>query len=471
MPFDSILFLFVFLPLVMLVFYICPKGNWRNVVIILTSIGFFAWTDLKHLPLLIILVLFNYSYGLLISRFVKNNGASHARIHMGIAVAVNLLVLFYYKYLGVFIGDMQTITHLKIQWSEQSLPLGISYFSFSAISYLVDIYKGEQAERNLFRFSAFLVMFPKLMQGPITRFGQVKNELRTSNILLSDVLLGVRRFIIGFAKKVVLADSLAVASSKVFNADPSRVGAGVAWFGLIAFTLQIYFDFSGYTDMALGLGRMFGFNLPENFNYPYISRSIADFWRRWHMSLTNWIRTYIFLPLEYARRRENFFRLQSNILLIFLVIGLWHGATWNYIIWGLYFGLILVLEAGAFGNLLKKAHPILQHAYVIFLVMMGFVFFRLENIRDWGNFFKILFGGNGWSGQITLRTLNILFYFPIIILACLLSTPLVTRVADNLAGKSGFGRVLLDVLILALFILSVSYLLSYGYQPFLYGKF
>ena len=237
MPFASIHFLFIFLPIVFLLFYIIPKGNWRNVILVVASLGFFGWTDLAHLPLLIGLVLINFLYGLLIDRFIEKKNTLQSSIHIWIAVTINLLVLCFYKYLGFFAENIQAITHITVDLSKQSLPLGISYFTFSGISYLVDINNGvEKAERNLIRFSAFLIMFPKLLQGPITRFGHVKNELLNPHFISTEVMQGVRRFIVGLAKKVILADSLGIAANKVFGADISMIGAGVAWYGLIAFT-------------------------------------------------------------------------------------------------------------------------------------------------------------------------------------------------------------------------------------------
>ncbi len=472
MPFASIHFLFLFLPAALLLFFIIPNRTWRNTILVLASLIFFAWSDLPHLPLLVGLVLVNYLYGILIGRSLDRNRTLSSRIHMGCAVAINVLVLGFYKYLGFFAENFRAVTHLPLEWTQLALPLGISYFTFSAISYIVDVYNGvEQPERNIIRFSAYLVMFPKLMQGPITRLGQVKNELLQPKFIPADVFQGVRRFITGLAKKVILADSLAVVANKVFSADPAKMGADVAWYGLIAFTLQVYFDFSGYTDMAIGLGKIFGLKLPENFNYPYISRSITDFWRRWHMSLTSWFRTYIFIPLEFTRRQEKYLRQQSNLLIVFLLTGLWHGANWNFILWGIYFGLILAIESSGFGKLLKRAPRLLQHVYAIALIMLGWIFFRITSIHDWGQFLGVLFGSNGWTGMINLRTMNILFYIPILVVAVLFSMPVLKNLEDKINLKPGLGRILADVLLIGLFIVSICYILINGFQPFMYAQF
>jgi alginate O-acetyltransferase complex protein AlgI len=262
-----------------------------------------------------------------------------------------------------------------------------------------------------------------------------------------------------------------VATKKVFDADLHSIGMDVAWFGLIAFTLQIYFDFSGYTDMAIGLGKILGFKLPENFNYPYISRSISDFWRRWHMTLTSWFRNYLFTPLEFARKKVKHFRQQSDIFIVFLLTGLWHGASWNFLIWGGYFGLILALEASGFGKKLKTFPRIIQHFYASLLIMIGWIFFRLTDVKDWGPFFGALVGANSWSGTTTLMTLNVIFFIPLLMLAVFLSAPWLRQLVERFYTKAPAARIMIDILYLCLFILTVGYLLSNGYAAFMYGEF
>ena len=472
MSFASIHFIFLFFPIVLLLFYISRNRNWRNTILVLASIVFFAWSDLSHLPLLAVLVLFNYFYGLMIAKSNQKGLTTRSKLHMWTAVTINILLLCFYKYTGFFAESIQTITQFPLEWKAQVLPLGISYLTFSALAYILDVYNGvEPAESNFIRFSAFLIMFPRLIQGPIARFGQVKDGLLNTGFVSADVIQGVRRFIIGLAKKVILADSLAVAANKVFNADLSTIGAGVAWFGLISFTLQIYFDFSGYTDMAVGLGRIFGFKLPENFNYPYISLSITDFWRRWHLSLVSWFRTYLFFPLEFARRKEKFLRQQSNLLIVFLLTGLWHGAGWNYVLWGVYFGLVLALEASGLGKLLKKAPRFLQHLYSISLIMLGWIFFRITDIHDWGPFLGALFGAHGSANLLTLRSLNILFYLPVLLLAAIFAVPVFKKIEERFDRYPGYVRAIADLILLAVFILAIGYILSNGFTPFMYAQF
>jgi alginate O-acetyltransferase complex protein AlgI len=473
MSFASNQFLFLFLPIVLVLFYLLPFRNWRNSILVLASLIFFAWTDPTHIPQLIVFVLVNYFFGIVIGHFIHVGKPKASQTLMWVAVILNLLGLCFYKYLGLFGNTIESIVQVKLSLPKLTLPIGISYLTFSSISYILDIYNEvETPEKNLLSFSAFLIMFPKLLQGPITRFGQVKNELTNTQRLNVDQLMkGARRFIIGLAKKVLLADTMGVVANRVFGASLSSIGAGLAWYGLIAYTLQIYFDFSGYTDMAIGVGIMLGFKLPENFNYPYISRSITDFWRRWHMTLTSWFRNYLFIPLEFARKKEKFLRQQTDILIVFLLTGLWHGASWNFVVWGGYFGLILAIEASGFGKKLAKTPIFFQHLYSIILIMVGWIFFRLTNFQNWGPFFKALFGGNGWTGQSSLRTLNILFYIPVMVIAAILCLPILPKLESKINVKANYQRVLMDLGYLVLFVIVICYLLSNGFTTFIYAQF
>jgi len=472
MPLSSLHFIFIFLPVFLLLYYILPKSGWRNAILVIASLVFFGWTDPGHLPLLVFALLLNYIFGRVIGHFIEIKGRPAARPYMWIAIVVNLLMLIFYKYTGFLLGSVADLFKLTIEYESQALPLGISFFTFSGISYILDVYNTtEKAEKNLLRFSSYFVMFPKLLQGPITRMGQVKNELVNPRPVTDDVMQGVRRFIAGLAKKTLLADPLGMAADKVFSANFDALGSGVAWFGLIAYTLQIYLDFSGYTDMAIGLGKMIGFNLPENFNFPYISRSISDFWRRWHMTLSTWFRTYLFIPLEFARKRDKFLRQQSNLLIVFLLTGLWHGASWNFVIWGTYFGLILAIEASGWGKQLKKLPVFVQHFYSIALIMLGWVFFRITAVQEWGPFLKALVGANGWTTDLSMRYFNILQFIPLAVVGILFSLPLFNRLEQKVNEKGGVSRLALDIVYLVLFILSIASILANGFSAFIYAQF
>ena len=394
------------------------------------------------------------------------------RILVWTVVGMDVLILVFYKYLGFFGDTLSALVKIDLGIKTQLLPLGISYFTFSGISYLLDVYhRVEKPEKNILRFTSYLVMFPKLLQGPIIRYQQIKNEMENPHFDLEETAIGVRRFVTGLAKKVLLADTFAVVAKRVLELDPQLIGAGVAWYGLIAFSLQIYFDFSGYTDMAVGVGKMFGFKLPENFNFPYMSRSITDFWRRWHMTLTAWFRTYVFIPLEFARKRQTFLRQQTNILIVFALTGLWHGASWNFIIWGAYFGLILAIEASGFGKMLKTIPVFLQRFYALGLIIFGWIFFYQMDLMDWGPFFKALFGANGWTGFENMRTLGILGYIPIVLLGIIFSTPILKQIETRLEIRSKTVRMVMDCGYLLVFGLVICYVLSNGFTSFLYTRF
>jgi alginate O-acetyltransferase complex protein AlgI len=391
---------------------------------------------------------------------------------MWVAVGLNLLLLGFYKYTGFFLDILEAIQPLSFNYFQKALPLGISFFTFSGISYILDVYNQVNSpEKNLVRFTSYLIMFPKLVQGPITRLIQIKDDLFEPKLIPLNLMEGARRFIGGLAKKVILADSLSIATGKIFAANFSEIGAGLAWFGLTAYTLQIYLDFSGYTDMAIGIGQMLGFKLPENFNFPYISRSISEFWRRWHITLGAWFRTYLFIPLEFARKKQKFLRQQSNLLIVFLLTGLWHGASWNFVIWGVYYGLILAIEASGFAKTLKKVSPIFQQIYSILLIMLGWVFFRITNLQDWGAYFGTLFGANGWQNDVTFRSLNILFYVPFIIPAILFSLPFMHQLGEKFKVKNGKSLMIMDLGYLFLFLLTITFILSKGFIAFMYVEF
>lgn len=473
MLFSSIHFLFLFLPITLFLYFIIPSNRWRNLLLLAASLIFYAWGEPVAVLLLVISILLNWWLGLLIESFQGKGKPGWAKAWMLVAVLINLSALVFFKYAGFIVKNLAALFRLPLETPSNLLPVGISFFTFSAISYIMDIYRqGAPAQRNPLHTGNYIAMFPKLMQGPIARYEPMLEQLSQRTVRLTDVAAGSRRFIIGLAKKVLIADALAVVANKVFAVNPALLGALTAWYGLIAFALQIYFDFSAYTDMAIGLGRILGFQLPENFNYPYTSRSISDFWRRWHISLTGWFRTYVFLPLEFARKREKHFRQPSNLLIVLFLTGLWHGASWNFILWGVYFGVILAIEAGGWGKQLKKAPPALQHLYAILLILFGWVFFRIENISGWGRFFAALFGAQGLTGLVTARSLNVLLYWPLMLAAMLLCWPVFQRVSAGPEAKpSGALSLLTDVALLALLALSIVALVSSGYHAFLYFRF
>lgn len=472
MSFASIVFIFIFLPISLTIFYLLPRGNWRLAALILSSLVFFAWTDIRHLPVLVFFVLFNYGIGRLIWHVLARQSNTLRRVLLWVGIGGNLSFLFYYKYLGFFGEMISSLSGGRFSFQQQAFLLGVSYMTFSGISYVLDVHKKvKPAEKNLVRLASYLIMFPKLIQGPIALYRDLHPQLDAKQIQVEDLHWGIRRFIIGLAKKVILADTLLVAADRVFSANPATLSAGAAWVGLTAYALVIYFDFAGYTDMALGIGRLFGFRLPENFNFPYISRSITDFWRRWHISLTHWFRTYVFIPLEFARRRDKFLRQQSNILIVFFLTGLWHGASWNFVIWGGYFGLILALESSGLGKKLKNIPVFFQHVYTLVIVLLGWIMFRITDLQIWPRFIGALFGANGQEGVQTLRSLNLIIYVPVVLLGILFSTPLLQNIEKIQVLRLNTRQILFDILCLGIFLVTLSFVLANGFQAFMYAQF
>ena len=470
MLFPSLVFIFIFFPIFGLLYFISKSSRYRNIILLIGSLFFYAWGEPVFVFLLMAIIVIDWAAGLWIEKSKAKEGSGSAWI-TGLAIALNLLPLVTLKVITTAEWNAGWLQGIRAQFPNLTFPLGISFFTFSAISYLVDVNRDEvQAERSLLRVANYMAFFPKLLQGPITRYADIKASLEHPRTDPDQAAEGTRRFIMGLAKKVIIADNLAVVVKKVFAVGFTDLSAGLAWYGLLAFAVQIYMDFSGYSDMAIGLGRVLGFKLPENFNYPYLSRSIADFWRRWHMSLMNFFRTYIFMPLEVARRKEKYFRQQSNLLIVFLVTGLWHGITANFILWGIYFGVISVLEAGFLGRWLKKLPALVQNLYALILILIGWVFFKVESVAQWGPFFRSLLGLNNPSPLYSLRTLNILMYVPLLVLGAVGCTPLFKGIYERMR-ENKILAIVADGLLVSLLILCTAITISGSYQAFMYSEF
>jgi alginate O-acetyltransferase complex protein AlgI len=470
MPFTSLLFIFIFLPISTTLYSILPFKWWRTAILLLSSLIFYSWGEPLFVFLLILLAILNWFFGKIIERSLQKNNQRSANNLKILSIILNLLPLLVLKIIfspyltrlseSSFLGNFDGLT----------FPLGLSFFTFSTISYIIDVYRKDiKAENNFFDFALFLFMFPKIGQGPITRFSSVASAIKNPVIKIENIAKGCRRFVTGLAKKVLIADYIGTVSNKVFSLETNFLNPVIAWYGLAAFTLQIFLDFSAYTDMAIGLGNILGFELPENFNFPYISKSITEFWRRWHMTLADWFRSYLFIPLEISRRKERFFRQETNLIIVFLATGLWHGITLNFILWGLYFGIIIALESAFLGKWLKRINPFFQHLYAILMVSFGWVLFKLENIGSWMPFFRSLFGLNN-SNIYSLRSLNILLYYPLMIAGVLLCFPFHQMLSEKLKSNA-LIRSLADIVLIGLLLLSVSLIASGNYQSFLYAEF
>ena len=389
MVFSSYTFLFYFLPPLLILYYLIPRRSLggRNLVLLAFSLFFYFAGGPRHLPLMLLSIAINYVGGLLC--------AKRRRWALVLTMAVNLGLLGWFKYAG-FVGENLQALGLPISVPEVVLPIGISFFTFQGMSYVIDVYRGDTPPaKNPLQVALYIALFPQLVAGPIVRYTTVAEELVSRRETFDDFVAGALRFSFGLAKKMLLANNLSLMADEAFSTAP--IGAAAAWLGAIAYTGQIYFDFSGYSDMAIGLGRMFGFHFEENFNYPYLSKSVTEFWRRWHMSLSGWFRDYVYIPLGGSRAGTA--KQVRNILLVWTLTGLWHGAAWNFLLWGLYFGVLLLGEKFWWGKALERAPSPLRHLYAMVIVVLGWVLFRCEGLSAVGSYLGAMFGlsGGGWG--------------------------------------------------------------------------
>lgn len=388
MVFSSLIFIFIFLPLVLVSYYIAPR-RLRNTVILLASLLFYAWGEPTYIILIIISILINYLGALLIRANIKNKDKS--KFIFITLLLIDISILFFFKYYGFAIECLGSIIGLDLKVKSISLPLGISFYTFQQISYIADIYMQKiKPQRNLIDFATYITMFPQLIAGPIVKYNDIHKQLANRKESINKFGEGVQRFIIGLGKKVILANNIGVIWTQVKEVNLNDLSVVLYWIGIIAFTLQIYFDFSGYSDMAIGLAKMFGFDFLENFDYPYISKSITEFWRRWHMSLGGWFREYIYIPLG-GNKKGTLIQVR-NLFIVWFTTGLWHGASTNFVVWGLYFGVVLFIEKIYLKDLLKKIPSIFSHIYTLIIVMIGWVIFDMNTLTDSGHYIKIMFG-------------------------------------------------------------------------------
>lgn len=473
MVFSSPLFLFYFLPVILLLYYLVPRKQifWKNVVLLIGSLFFYAWGEPVYVLLMLFSIVMDYGLGLWLEH-EKTRGGHPGRV-LALAVVLNLLLLGFFKYANFLIGTINGVTGLAIPLLELSLPIGISFYTFQALSYIIDLYRGEvEVQRSLLNFGTYVSLFPQLIAGPIVRMKTVAGELQDRQETFPEFSAGVRRFIVGLAKKALLANAAGEIWETVSAMEMESLPALTAWIGLAAYTFQIYFDFSGYSDMAIGLGRMFGFHFEENFRYPYVAASITDFWRRWHITLSTWFKEYVYIPL--GGNRKGLAKQIRNILVVWLLTGIWHGAGWNFVVWGLYFGLILMVEKMGLLRLLEKIPGFFRHIYTMFLVMLSWAVFAFDSLGQGMRFIGALFGGGGlvWNGQ----SLYLLYSSAVLLVLLILGSTEIPRKAALLVGERLKARPLLSTvgelgLLLAGFALCVAYLVDASYNPFLYFRF
>ena len=465
MLFSSIPFLYYFLPLVLAVYFLTP-ARFRNAVLLLASLIFYAWGEPKYVLLMLASILSGYGFGLLQERY---RGQKGAKLVCGLSVAVSLSFLLYFKYADFFLENFNAATGLGVPLLRIALPIGISFYTFQIISYTVDVYRGEPAQKNLIHLAAYVAMFPQLIAGPIVRYSDIAQQLEHRSHSTALAAEGVRRFLIGLGKKILIANQLGELCS-VFRASDEK-SVLFYWLYAVAFALHIYFDFSGYSDMAIGLGKVFGFHFLENFNDPYISASITEFWRRWHISLGTWFRDYVYIPL--GGNRVGRARQLLNILVVWMLTGFWHGAAWNFVVWGLMFAVLLIMEKLWLLKPLSKCRP-LAHLYVVFFVVISFVIFNAENMGQALSDIGGLFGAGGIPLVSAEAVYCLRSFALVLILAVLGATPLLRNGLVRLSQYPTAGKVLNALEPFTLFVLLLvmtGYLVDGSFNPFLYFRF
>ena len=457
MVFSSLLFLFRFLPIVLLGYFILPR-KFRNLFLLLFSLVFYAWGEPTFVTLMVASIVINWLGGIFVDKYQSMGSVKGAKWALILCSFIDIGLLGVFKYTGFAFENINALFGTSLV-SEIVLPIGISFYTFQMMSYVIDVYRGDAGvQKNIISFGCYVSLFPQLIAGPIVQYKTVAEQLDDRRETADLFASGVKRFTVGLAKKILIANNVGALWDTVSATDLSALPTLTAWIGIIAFTFQIYFDFSGYSDMAIGLGRMFGFEFLENFNYPYISRSITEFWRRWHISLSSWFRDYVYIPL--GGNRKGFPKQLRNILTVWLLTGIWHGASWNFVAWGLYFGIILIAEKLFLLKLLDKLPKVISHLYAILLFVYGWVIFALEDM-----------GGTGILADD--RSVYLLLGFGIMfVIAGIASTPLGSRVFAGLKKRIPKTAYVLSLVLVVLgFMLSLTYITASSYNPFLYFRF
>ncbi|MBQ3099496.1 MAG: MBOAT family protein [Clostridia bacterium] len=463
MLFSSIPFLYYFLPAVLILYFIAPK-KLKNSVLMLASLFFYSWGEPKYVFLMITSIILGYVWGLLIERF---KGRKLSKLFMTLSCVCGLGFLAYYKYADFFIENFNAVTGLSVPLLRIALPIGISFFTFQILSYTIDVYRGDvPAQKNIVNFAAYVSMFPQLIAGPIVRYVDVARELEERTITAEKIYNGAVRFIVGLSKKVLIANLLGELCD-IFRASNEKTVL-FYWIYAIAFSLHIYFDFSGYSDMAIGLGKIFGFNFIENFNYPYISKSITEFWRRWHMSLGSWFRDYVYIPM--GGNRVGKLRWFFNIFVVWMLTGFWHGAEWNFIIWGLMFAVILIAEKLFLFKLLKKTPAVINHVYVMLLVIISFVVFNANGLTGAASDIGGMFGFAGVPAVNSETLYYLRSYAVVLIFGVVGALPVVTIGAKRLREFKAV-RIIEPVVFAGLLLLVTAFLVDGSFNPFLYFRF
>lgn len=458
MVFSSILFIFRFLPIAFLLYYLTPH-KLKNMMILILSLCFYSWGEPHYFPIMIASILVDFFISLGIEKFRSHKGL--CRSFLALSVLFNMGMLFFFKYANFFIDNINLISNLELTPFQLTLPLGISFYTFQTLSYTIDVYLNKvRAEKNIINFGAFVALFPQLIAGPIVKYTDINEALQKRTISLIHIQDGVKIFILGLSSKVLIANNIGSLWNEAQSLGFSTLSTPLAWLSLLAFALQIYFDFNGYSLMAIGLGKMLGFDFPANFNFPYISKSMTEFWRRWHMTLGSWFREYLYIPL--GGNRKGTAKTYLNLLIVWSFTGLWHGASWNFVLWGLFFFILISIEKLGLLRWLEKSH-FFSRIYVIFFLLISWALFAIPDFSHLKTFFyKLFIYQEGIAATYYLRN-----YFVTFFLACLFSTPLI----KNLFNKISHIEWLSTLIYMVLFFVSIAYLVDATYNPFLYFRF
>ena len=464
MLFSSMTFVFMFLPIVC-AFYLMSNKRFHNPILLAASILFYAWGEPKYLAIMLLTILINYAGALAVEKFNK-----HKKLWLILTIIVDLGFLIYFKYFNFIIDNINNLFHAHISALDVIMPIGISFYTFQALSYVIDVFRGDcKAQKDVYKLALYICLFPQLIAGPIVKYHDVAEQIEDREVNFDKVNLGVKRFIIGLAKKMLIANTLGAIADKIFTQPADTFTPLVAWLGGISYTLQLYYDFSGYSDMAIGLGLIFGFHFMENFNYPYISKSITEFWRRWHISLSTWFKQYLYIPLGGNRISKN--RTYINLGIVFLLTGIWHGASWNFVFWGLWNGFFIILEkmTGWHNETDKLSIKILKHLYTIFVFVLGWVMFRADNMTYAWTYLKNMFG----LVPVHDITYKMIYYVDnveiITLFIGILCAMPIFRNMVHIEKKP--VKLLVNIWLLVLFILSSASIAASTYNPFIYFRF
>lgn len=467
MVFSTPIFLFYFLALTLLVYYVVPRKG-RNVVLLISSLFFYYWGEREYVAIMFLSTAIDYTHGMLVERCKKKGNDKGARMAVATSIIFNLALLLFFKYWDFLAGSLQAMGLTFMPVLNIHLPIGISFYTFQTMSYTIDVYRGDtRAQRNIINFGTFVTLFPQLIAGPIIKYKDLGDQINERTTSTEKFASGVQILMVGMAKKVLVANNVGMLWEAYKAMSAGELTVLGAWLGVIAFTFQIYFDFSGYSDMAIGLGRMLGFEFLPNFNYPYISKSITEFWRRWHISLSTWFREYLYIPLGGNRCSKP--RWMFNLLVVWAATGIWHGASWNYLIWGLYFFVLLMLEKFFLLKVLSKAPALVGHIYTLFFVVVSWAIFAIEDFSQLGSYLRVMFGLGGVPLMDAKLGYYVTSYLPILLVAAVASTPLGAKLYRKL--KTPAAEVVCTVLVLAGLVVCTAYLVDGTYNPFLYFRF